>query len=418
MPDRGKWPLAALIACVAVLATPAASSAVTVTLGRTDLSAMPLEYFECPNCQNTAALDRTAGTGTLLRVPADGTVTGWRAVGRAVGAALRLVVLRPNADDTFAAKTFSSDGGFDGTLNPTAQAITAGDMVGIYLINESPFNMGDHAGIGFAAAPGESWSELNFPSQGQGLAGSPVLGQDLLYNATVELLPPGLSAISPNSGGGGTVVTITGQHLAVATGVTFGGVPASAFSGDDERLTAVAPPRIAGGPVDVQVTTAGGMTPAVPADLFTYPATPSPPLLLADHTPPTVSSLALAPTSFRAAKTGASILASRVGTRVSHRLSEPSTMTFTVQRVRAGRRSGKRCVAPSRANRGKRRCTRLKAVPGSFTRAGIAGSNSFTFTGRMGGKTLSRGSYRLVAIARDAAGNRSKPVARAFSIVR
>jgi len=167
------------------------------------------------------------------------------------------------------------------------------------------------------------------------------------------------------------------------------------------------------------VTTAGGTTVGLPLDVFTYPSTVAPLVPPpADRTAPSIGSLSLSPTSFRAANIGGSILASRVGTRVSDRLSEPATTTFTVQRVRAGRRSGRRCVAPSRANRGKRRCTRLTTISGSFTRAGIAGSNSFSFTGRIGGKALGRGSYRLMAIAKDAAGNRSKAVTSAFSIVR
>jgi len=36
-------------------------------------------------------------------------------------------------------------------------------------------------------------------------------------------------------------------------------------------------------------------------------------------------------------------------------------------------------------------------VRGSFTRAGRAGTNRFHFTGRMGGRKLALGGYRLVA---------------------
>lgn len=193
--------------------------------------------------------------------------------------------------------------------------------------------------------------------------------------------------------------------------MTFGGVPASSFSGDNAQVTAVAPARPAGGRVDVQVTTAGGTSIALPVDVFTYPSTP-------DRTPPTVSSYVLAPTTFRAVNTGGSVFATRVGTRVSYKLSEAATTTFTVQRALAGRRSGRRCVAPKRSNRRKRKCTRLAAVPGSFAVNGVAGTNRFKFSGRMRGRALSRGSYRLVAVATDGAGNSAKAVSRAFSIVR
>ena len=58
-------------------------------------------------------------------------------------------------------------------------------------------------------------------------------------------------------------------------------------------------------------------------------------------------------------------------------------------------------------------------VAGSFVRSGKNGLNRFRFTGRLRGRKLARGRYRLVAATRDAAGNRSKPAApRAFKIVR
>ena len=47
----------------------------------------------------------------------------------------------------------------------------------------------------------------------------------------------------------------------------------------------------------------------------------------------------------------------------------------------------------------KAKCTVLKPVGGSFTHSGAAGSNSFKFTGRVGGKTLAPGSYVLTAAA-------------------
>ena len=65
-----------------------------------------------------------------------------------------------------------------------------------------------------------------------------------------------------------------------------------------------------------------------------------------------------------------------------------------------------------------RRCTRYVRVRGSFTHDGQAGLNRFKFTGRLRGRTLRPGRYRLVAAASNAAGNRSKPRRTKFRIVR
>jgi hypothetical protein len=54
-------------------------------------------------------------------------------------------------------------------------------------------------------------------------------------------------------------------------------------------------------------------------------------------------------------------------------------------------------VKQTRANRTKERCSRFKAVKGTFTHSGQAGQNRFKFSGRIAGKGLKPGSYRLVA---------------------
>ena len=57
-------------------------------------------------------------------------------------------------------------------------------------------------------------------------------------------------------------------------------------------------------------------------------------------------------------------------------------------------------------------------MPGSFTHRGTRGANSFTFRGRVGGKKLKPGSYRLKGTAKDLAGNGSKVQQKAFRIVK
>lgn len=79
-----------------------------------------------------------------------------------------------------------------------------------------------------------------------------------------------VTAVSPSTGpaAGGTTVTITGTGLAHATRVSFGGAATRIVSDSDTRITATAPP--GSGTVDVTVTTAGGTSEVVLADLYTY----------------------------------------------------------------------------------------------------------------------------------------------------
>jgi hypothetical protein len=85
---------------------------------------------------------------------------------------------------------------------------------------------------------------------------------------------------------------------------------------------------------------------------------------------------------------------------LSFRLSEAATVKLSVQKARAGRRVGKKCRKPSRSNRNRRRCTRYVKVKG-VTVNGKAGLNRVRFS-----KRLSKGRYRIVSVATDAAGNK------------
>ncbi len=127
-----------------------------------------------------------------------------------------------------------------------------------------------------------------------------------------------------------------------------------------------------------------------------------------------LSAFVLTPTSFTGANFGPSV--ARVGTRLIYRVSEAATTTFTVQRATPGVKRGRSCVRRRPGARG-RSCIRYVGVRGSFRHRDEAGLNTFVFTGRVGGRRLGRGRYRLTAVAADRAGNRSKPVRRRFRIV-
>lgn len=90
-------------------------------------------------------------------------------------------------------------------------------------------------------------------------------------------------------------------------------------------------------------------------------------------------------------------------------LSEPASVAIRFERRLPGRRKAGRCLAPQRAPHG-RRCARFKAI-GTQTRSGVRGANRLSIGGKIGRRTIPVGSYRITLVARDAAGNVSKPVA-------
>jgi hypothetical protein len=110
--------------------------------------------------------------------------------------------------------------------------------------------------------------------------------------------------------------------------------------------------------------------------------------------------------AFRAAATGASIAvrrAARTGATVSYIASQPGTTTFTVLRSLPGiRGKGNLCLKPKKGQRGAA-CRRYRSA-GVFTHATKAGANSLHFTGRLRGRKLLAGSYRLQAVPRASAG--------------
>jgi Domain of unknown function (DUF4394) len=105
------------------------------------------------------------------------------------------------------------------------------------------------------------------------------------------------------------------------------------------------------------------------------------------------------------------------GTTFRFTLSESAKVRIAFKRRTGGRRVGGKCLAPTRARRNRRACTRYVAV-GSISASGIAGPNSVKFSGRLKGRPLAVGSYRATLTATDAAGQRSGPTTLRFSIVR
>jgi hypothetical protein len=255
----------------------------------------------------------------------------------------------------------------------------------------------------------------------------------LSLNADVAIGPLATAVdVASGSTAGGTAVTVSGSYLDGATSVLFGGAPASFSLGPAGELLVKTPPRGAPGPVDVTVAGRGGNSTLPGA--FTY-LTPPPaagvpgssgaqsPAGGAPGGPLRLSDLALAPSAFRAARSGASLGASATGTRLSYRLSAAATTRFAVLELVPGRQ------VPGRGGQGTycrparlpvpvvARCSRYVSLSPGFSHRDRSGPVVLRFSGRLGDRALAPGSYRLTATATDAQGSRSATMTHAFRIL-
>jgi hypothetical protein len=123
-------------------------------------------------------------------------------------------------------------------------------------------------------------------------------------------------------------------------------------------------------------------------------APPAPPVV--------VSHLKLTPSAFHVAGKGANLVAkghAPTGAKIAYTLSAAAKVTFTVARKASGRKAGKGCAKTTRANAAKPKCTLFVPVAGSFSAGGVAGANTASFSGLLGGKPLAPGKYQLTAEA-------------------
>jgi hypothetical protein len=103
------------------------------------------------------------------------------------------------------------------------------------------------------------------------------------------------------------------------------------------------------------------------------------------------------------------------GTAFRFALSGPATATIAISRTVAGtkRRDGK-CGRPKRSGK---RCKRSVTV-GTLTRKASAGATSVPFSGRLGRRALSPGSYKATLAATGTDGARSDAKTVRFRVVR
>ena len=135
---------------------------------------------------------------------------------------------------------------------------------------------------------------------------------------------------------------------------------------------------------------------------------------------PSVSNLSETARTWRANNKLAQISAKKkkklpIGTTFSFTLNEPASVTFTFTESAGGRKIGKGCVAQTKKNEKKHRCTRT-AVAGELKFSAHAGTNKVRFGGRISKhKKLKQGSYTLL-VGATASGKRSTPRALHFRI--
>jgi hypothetical protein len=133
------------------------------------------------------------------------------------------------------------------------------------------------------------------------------------------------------------------------------------------------------------------------------------------------STLALSSSTFAAQTSGPSASATGThGTSVRFQLNVVAEMSFGIERVTVGRKLTRKgtsvCAAQMSSNHSKPRCTRLVSLRGAFARAGVAGTNSFHFSGRLSGRALAPGHYRLLGTP-IVNGARAATVSIAFTII-
>jgi len=174
-------------------------------------------------------------------------------------------------------------------------------------------------------------------------------------------------------------------------------------------------------PAERSFTVAGvGSGPPAPAPAgggLTPGGASGPGSLPKDTTPPRLTAVSLSRRRFAVAP-GATALSAATrklrGTTIRFTVSEQATVAIRIDRVVAGRRSGKRCVTSKRKGK---RCSVFREA-GTLTRKVAAGRRSVRFSGRLGRRALKPGRYGATLVARDGAANSSRAVRVSFTIVR
>ena len=150
--------------------------------------------------------------------------------------------------------------GFDG-----ATAVKFGATAGTSLKVESPTELTIESPAGTGT--------VNVTVESPGGTSATSTADDFTYDPV-----PTVTKLNPADGplAGETSVKITGTGFTASSTVTFGPTPAAGVIFDSEtEITATAPATVTAGPVNVEVSTAGGTSATSAADEYTYVSTPT-----------------------------------------------------------------------------------------------------------------------------------------------
>jgi Divergent InlB B-repeat domain len=248
-----------------------------------------------------------------------------------------------------------------------------------------------------------------------------------LYDLSVEKAGDGVGTVMSPAGidcgvacsgsyAAGTVVTLTATP---ATGSSFAGWGGDCSGTGDCTLT-----MSAAHSVSAEFAPGPDLTSPSTATTANAPSKTTEPTATAELAPggtddsvaPAITRLGLSPTAFRAAPSGPA-LAALAGARLSLTLSEAATVTFRVARPAAGRQVAGHCRRPTARNADRPRCSRWTPLRGRTVRSLPAGRTTLRYRGRLAGRTLGPGRYRLLARARDAADNLSRQRSTTFLVL-
>jgi hypothetical protein len=137
--------------------------------------------------------------------------------------------------------------------------------------------------------------------------------------------------------------------------------------------------------------------------------------------PPRLANLSQTNPSFRVGRRSTATSAGRrrrapVGTTFRFVLDKPASVAIVITRSRPGRRSGRRCVKPTKRLARRKRCTRFVRQH-KLTRDAKLGANSVAYSGRVRRRALKPGRYRATFVA-TSTGLRGTSKALRFNVVR
>ena len=138
-----------------------------------------------------------------------------------------------------------------------------------------------------------------------------------------------------------------------------------------------------------------------------------------DATNPSLTRLEVVPPAFERGRRALALAKNPKSARILFRLSEDARVTFSFERLLAGRRVKGKCVKPTRANRKAKRCTRVKTVKGKAAVNAARGVNAVRFEGVITkSRKLAAGRYRVIGEAVDAAGGKSSKQRARFEVLK